>query len=201
MKLRARKMIFYAFAIVFVIAGAFLFLHAKGYVIDFHRLTLVKTGALYVRIEPTDAHLFIDGKAYPLEDEGFFTKGTLVSGLIPRTYHLEVKKDGFRSWLKDLTVSSGQVATAQFIYLIPEHPSLTPFASQVNNFWITQKGALIQQNDSTLLFENKPIRGNRVVLASPEHTTIITKALDTHFLISLDSPQSALNIDALFFFT
>ena len=54
-----------------------------------------------------------------------FTNSSLLENLLPKTYAIEVSKDGYYSWQKTLGVEEGRVTEAKNITLIPKIPALT----------------------------------------------------------------------------
>jgi hypothetical protein len=64
-------------------------------------------GSLALRVQPTDAQVLIDGEVW----QGSLDGERLVIQLGAGMHHVEIKKDGYRSYLTDITVGNGQTRT------------------------------------------------------------------------------------------
>lgn len=107
----------FLFTVLFVIGvGWFISLFARGYKFDTKTL-LRPSGLLVIESEPSGAQIIIDGE---LESA---TKDSL--SLNPGVYQVEIKKDGFLTWRKTLTIKKEEVTQAN-VYLFPAAPSLSP---------------------------------------------------------------------------
>ena len=64
-------------------------------------------GSLSLRVQPADAEVLIDGEVW----RGSGDNGPLVVQLGAGTHHIEIRKDGYRSYLTDLPFANGQART------------------------------------------------------------------------------------------
>lgn len=64
-------------------------------------------GSLSLRAQPADVEVLIDGEAW----KGTLDNDRLVIQLGAGTHHLEIRKDGYRSYLTDISIVVGQVKT------------------------------------------------------------------------------------------
>jgi hypothetical protein len=69
--------------------------------------TASEFGAVSLRVQPRDAEVLIDGERW----DGSSGDDRLVVELAPGTHHVEVRKDGFRTYRTDLTVRRGETTT------------------------------------------------------------------------------------------
>lgn len=118
---RAHQRLLFALAsLVFIVGGTILALKwAQGYRLSLRRGTfnLSDTGLLVAESDPKGAQVFINGKLTTATDD------TL--NLPPSSYDVEIRKDGFTTWKKTLTIQEGlvdQTATKLF----PSVPDLSP---------------------------------------------------------------------------
>lgn len=199
MTLRTRRGIFYLFAFLFVVVGAYLVLLTQGMTIDWTRLKLVRTGAIYLRTTPPNAAILLDKTPYRSEDS-ILSRGTLVKNLLPRTYHAEVYEDGYYPWEKDLAVEEGLVASASNVVLWPkEMPEQTIASSSVEDFWATGSGLVTEDENGTISFGASALKGTQVVDAGPDENEVVTKdAKGIYLLTDLSNPESPANVSALF---
>ncbi len=97
--------------------GTFVSYYARGYRFDFKALKFQPNGILVIKSEPDGASVYIDG------DLKTATNATI--SLSPGVYDVEVKKDGFFSWYKRLTIDK-EIVTQATISLFRNVPSLSP---------------------------------------------------------------------------
>jgi hypothetical protein len=191
-----RRFVFYAFVAVFLVVGGYLVMLTSGWVPDFARLRVVETGAIFLKFEPSDATITLNGK--PIENNsGILTSGTLIPKLAPGTYTATVSKPGFSTWQKGLTVLSGEVAAASHIKLWPNAPQETVLLSGNTAFWFTGAGLVVRGESGTLRMGDRVLRGTAVVLADPNSALVVTRDGNAFFYTDLDTPESSLNLSTL----
>ncbi len=98
--------------VVFVLAVALTFIFTAGYQYDSRARDLVKKGGVHFEALPANAKLFLDGKA--------------VEDLVPREIRvapgphiIEVRKEGFYTWTKHVTVPEDIVLRFPEIVVVP----------------------------------------------------------------------------------
>lgn len=119
MTLRFRRVLFYAFFIIFIPLSAGVIFYSQGWRFNFENFELSKTGAIYIETIPKDAIIEIDEKIFP-DRSGIMQKGTLISNLPPETYKLKISKNGYLPYYKNLKVGQSLVSEAINVILIPE---------------------------------------------------------------------------------
>lgn len=135
--------IIYRIALIF----AFLFIliviigYARGYRLDIKERTVVPTGILALSSTPKAAKIYIDGVLKGVTDTNLT--------LPPGTYNIEIKKDGYTSWFKKITLK-GEIVLSLDPLLFPTNPSLSP----LTNLGIV-KTITIPQTNKLLLFSKK----------------------------------------------
>lgn len=68
-------------------------------------------GALALRVQPSDANVTIDGEPW----RGSLESGGLVVQLGAGTHHIEIRREGYRSYFTDVTLESGQSRTLNVV--------------------------------------------------------------------------------------
>jgi len=111
-----RRLVFYSFILIFLLATPPTIFYAMGYSFDWQKKVLVKTGGLYLKSSPPNAKIIIDGKNNK-------TTPKLIPRLLPKTYKISVEKDGYFSWVKNLEVKPQLVEEARNIILFPKNIS------------------------------------------------------------------------------
>lgn len=112
---RLRGFIFWSMVFLFFLCVPVVLFYALNYSYDWQNKKLVQNGAFYLKSSPKNAQIFINGK---------YKKNTprLIEKLPPRNYLVEIKKDGFYPWKKELTIESGLVTETSHILLIKTNP-------------------------------------------------------------------------------
>lgn len=97
--------------------GYFVALIARGYQFDTVNLSFIANGILVAKSDPDGASIYIDGNL----------KGATNTNLklAPKTYDVEIKKDGYISWKKKLTIKKEEV-TQITAHLFKTAPSFSP---------------------------------------------------------------------------
>lgn len=108
--------LFSTFAIVSFF-GYFVGLIARGYQFDTVTFKFLANGILVAKSDPDGASIYIDGDL----------KGATNTNLklAPKTYDVEIKKDGYISWKKKLTIKKEEV-TQITAHLFKTAPSFSP---------------------------------------------------------------------------
>ena len=124
---RARTILFITCLILFALATPTIILYSQGYRVDFNPLPggkiIVQTGGLYFRVLPARTDVYLNAKFK--DKTAFFGNSLLIENLLPKTYLVEIKKQGYHTWQKNLEVKEAQVTEAKNIILFPEKPDFT----------------------------------------------------------------------------
>lgn len=108
-----RAIAFYACVALFCALLPIVLSYALGYKIDYHGLRIYKTGILYVESLPAGASIYLSGKML-----GDVTPAQ-IEELRPGIYKVEVRRDGFYPWEKEIVVRPNMVTRADRIVLFP----------------------------------------------------------------------------------
>lgn len=111
---KIRNFIMFFLILSFFILTPILILYTSGYSYDFKERKIVKTGVLSIDIKPKDSQVYFDStivaQSMPIR---LYNK-------IPGTYNLKLEKEGYKSWEKDVVISSNQTTYIKGITLIKE---------------------------------------------------------------------------------
>jgi len=112
------RLIAFIFGLIIVgLFGTFFAYYARGYKFNLDTLKFQPNGILVIKSEPDGASVFING------DLKTATNATI--SLSPGVYDVEVKKEGYFSWYKRLTISK-EIVTQAAVSLFRNVPSLSP---------------------------------------------------------------------------
>lgn len=139
---KTRKLVFYILILGFVATASGFLLYALGWSLNQTTngtLTFQKTGAVFLKTQPADALIKINGQPYTRK-HGLLNNGSseLIKGLLPGNYQIEVFKENFGSWQKNLTIEAGVISSATKIFLFPkEVPTELVPREEAEKFWLT----------------------------------------------------------------
>lgn len=199
MNLKRRKLLYYFFALVFLVWGAYLIVSTQGFVFDWERIRLVKTGGIYLKFIPSDAIVSLNGEIVR-ESPGILNRGVLIDDLIPDIYHIAIERKGVTGWEKDLDVSSGIITSASNIRLWNTSltheliaTATTPYFSPIAN------ATVLKDENGHLTVYGKELRGDSVFAARHNSTWIVTETENGQlFFTDTQNPESAINLNEIF---
>ncbi len=199
MELKTRKIIFNIFVAVFFIIGAYLLITAQGFVIDFKNFKFMKTGAIFLKFEPGDAEIFLNGKIYPAS-KNLINNGILIKNLPPSKYKITLRKNGYHEWIKELTVESGFVSRESQVKLWSIEPKYKLITKKTDDFFLTDEGVIYERIKGKLRFNDADLKGDKIILSDVSSNYVITASGESdYFWIDLANPATAINLTELFY--
>lgn len=204
---KIRIFAFLSTLIVVGVVGLFVSYYARGYRLDFSSLVskgVVKfqpNGILVIKSDPDGASVYIDGNLKTA------TNATI--SISPGTYDVEVRREGYFTWYKRLTIEK-EVVTQASVSLFRNVPSLSPITfSGAQNPVASQDGSKVAFEDNDGLwvldtftlplgFSNDPRRItdgdliNATYEFSPDERQILLTVSNSLFLLDSGSftPQA-----------
>jgi hypothetical protein len=126
----------------------FIVLYSQGYRIDWNLKRIIKTGGFYFKVWPEGAQVFIDGKFQ--KKTGFLSNSVYINNLTPKEYKIEIKKEGFLTWQKNLEIKDNWVTTSDNVILIPENPKFVNLSQKVEDFFLSpdQRKLIIKEDNN-----------------------------------------------------
>jgi hypothetical protein len=213
MTIKTRRLLFYSAFILFIITGLGAVFYSWGWRINLKNedcsvKTLAncfqKTGGVYIETQPKSALIKIDGKTFK-DKSGLIQSGTLISNLLPKKYKVEIKKEGYRPYQKNIKVEPNLVAEIPNTVLIPEKFEETPIKlpKPIDNFWLASE-KIVFQNKKVLYYFGKDssikLRGDEFVAWSEDAARFIVKDSKNQifYLYDLNNLSKTFNISAAF---
>jgi len=148
-----RAIAFYFSVALYFILLPIILSYSLGYKINYRKFMIYKTGIIYINSAPAGAEIYVNGKK---DDE---LTPTQIEELRPGIYKIEVKRDGFYSWEKEIVVRPNMVTKADKIILFPiiqqskmiAAKDILDFAVSTNNFiyYMTKEGLFRSNMDGT----------------------------------------------------
>ncbi len=94
---------------------------ARGYTVNFPEKEINKTGMILAQSTPTDAKIYLNGRLVE-------TTNAVLDSIPPGTHDLEISREGFTVWKKEIEVYEGLVTEVDAL-LVPTSPRLNPMIS------------------------------------------------------------------------
>jgi len=123
MTLKVRRILSFIFVILFITITPAIMLYAAGYRLNKNGFSIQRTGMFIIDSKPKGAKVFINGQPRETWPSSIFNKNNFIAtpakikNLLPGEYDIKLELDGYFSWQKKLTVSSGASTFAENIYL------------------------------------------------------------------------------------
>lgn len=173
MSRKVRRLIFYLLAAVFAISGTTAAFYSNGWRLDTSNFTFHKTGAIFIRVQPREAEISIDGKKAE-RSNGFLLSGTLIKNLLPGDYEVTINADGFKSWNNALPVKEGVVTEIKDTVLAPEEVPNVHLASTTAEMALAPLGLAITNNAGKLTYQDRTLSGSKFIGATADPNRVVT---------------------------
>lgn len=177
MRLQTRRRIFYVFLLLFVVIGAAVVLYAEGWRLDLSTLQAEKAGGIYVRSYPGNASITLGGKAIQ-NQSAFLNSGTFVSGLLPKTYTLDLSEPGYDAWTEAAPVSPTLVTTMKYAVLVPASSTAVATSGPVSDYFEADGDIVTQSATGTISWLGKTIGYGTIVSHSVDLKTAIIRSVN-----------------------
>lgn len=129
--------------------------------------SLVKTGGIYVNNDLTNVQVYLDGKY--LKNNGLLIRNTLIQNLRPNnSYIVEIRKEGYNWWTKELKVYPSLVTEAR-VLMLPTEIDLR----EIKEFLTSEAGPNIATGTKPVVLEN-PEYLDLIELFKPEEVATST---------------------------
>jgi hypothetical protein len=130
-KILKKKVRLVVFFLVFIIISPLLVLYANGDIFG-DGWSLLKTGGIYINSAPINSEIYINSKLK--NNTSFFERDLLVKNLKPGIYEVMVKKEGYNTWFKKISVLNNLVSDAN-IFILPEKIDIRDIPKEnINDF-------------------------------------------------------------------
>lgn len=132
-----RMAAFYFSVALFLVLFPIILSYALGYQIDYHTFKIYKTGILYINSRPAGASIYINGRCH-----ADFTPAE-IEEMKPGTYRIEVRREGFYPWEKEMVIKPNMVTRADRIVLFPAAQSINIINKRpISDFVISNRNNL-----------------------------------------------------------
>ncbi len=219
---KTRSILFYSFLFLFVLAGLYIIFSSQGWQLDINncripkfwncQITLARTGGIFIATKPKGVVIKIDDQIFK-DKSGLIQSGTLINNLLPKDYKVEIEKDGYLPWEKNIRVGSGLVAELLKIVLIPEeiNKKTVDITKSIDDFWINQQQKIIFKNKEGFYYFSNPsltnesdnlnikLRGDKFIQWSEDGGKVILEDSKNqiYYLYGLNNLSEVLNVSAV----
>jgi len=145
---KTRNIIFLILLLLFLIASPAAVMYGLGWRFDWKTKKLIQPGIFYFKTWPKGCQIYINNVLKKKTD--IFFGAASVENLMPGNYDLEIKKEGYHSWKKNLLILKRQVTKAENIVLIPKNPAIALLSKNTESFFFSpdEKKIVIKEKDS-----------------------------------------------------
>lgn len=193
---RVRRIILFLTTIFFIFFAPTILFYAWGYSFDWESKKPVLTGGLYLRSIPKEAKIYLNNKN---EKE----TPSFVKRLLPKNYQVQIEKDGFHSWQKNLKIESGLVTEVKNILLVPVQPEIEEIEEefpivfslenylfpekQTETFYIQEPSQILYQIDSINAIEQisltpLPKGDYQIFVSNNKRVAVLSKTKELYLL-------------------
>jgi len=135
---RKRFFLFFLLALFFILVTPATIFYSQGYRFDFKNRKVIQTGAFSIKAWPYGAMVYLDDK---LAKKTHFLFGTaFIDGLLPGKYKIEVKKNGYYSWQKNLEIEKEIATEMKNIFLVPNDIKFQVLADKTGDYFFSPDG-------------------------------------------------------------
>jgi len=130
-----RFILFLILVFLFLLITPLVILYSQGYRFNLRDRKITQTGGLYLNVRPKGVSVYLDDKL--LKKTDFLFGKIFVDNLVPRKYKIEIKKDGYYSWQKNLEIVESLTTEAKNIFLVPKDPEITSLGDKIDAFFFS----------------------------------------------------------------
>jgi hypothetical protein len=200
MSKKTRTILFLICLLLFFLAAPSIILYSQGYRFNLNPpaggIQLTQTGGVGLKAEPKQVKIYIDGKLAKKTDLVFGS--ALIENLLPKRHKIEVKKEGYLTWEKNLEIKEREVSEVKNIILFPENIDLAILTKGVESFWFSpdeKKIILLEEDKSSSL--SSPPEGSSELEKDKESWALklydLEKNIKSHLLSETNVNQSGAN--------
>lgn len=157
MTLLKRRIIFVSFILLFVIIAPLLVLYTIGYRYNFKSSKVEKVGLLYIRTIPEDMPVYINGEMVSKSTP------TRIDDLLPNSYLITIKRNGYYTWEKELRVHSAETTFATNILILKEENPIEIDSGEISNLLLSSPSFL----GKALLYSTNTETGQELWISNP----------------------------------
>ncbi len=138
MRKKTKGFIFISLAVLFFTFSPLAIFYALGWRFDWKTKNIFEPGVLYFKISPKNSQIYLNSQFKKKTD--FFFGSAIIENLPPKTYEVQIKKEGFHEWKKNLEIGKRQVTELKNVVLIPKDPPFETISVNTEDFFVSEDG-------------------------------------------------------------
>ena len=145
---KTRTVLFLIFLTLFLLITPLAIFYSQGYRIDIDSKRITQTGGLFLKVIPKQAEIYLNEKLTKKTD--FFFGSALIENLLPRKYKIEIKKEGYHPWEKNLEIKEKEVVETKNIVLFSENINFEILSKNIENLWFSpdEKKMILKETEN-----------------------------------------------------
>ncbi|MFH1597626.1 MAG: PEGA domain-containing protein [Patescibacteria group bacterium] len=203
MNLRQRRIYYSSFIVLFLALAPVVLLYSLGYRYDWQMHSLYKIGSIKIDSQPDQADIYLNGQLVGESKH-------LITNLRPDFYTVEVKKEGYFPWQKQIEVLPAQTAIFEDIVLYRNDQDPENIIEDILSYSVSHdKNNIIYQDTDNQLWHQK-LTGDKRKITLPSKDTIsnyywsyqgnqvvITQSSGQHYLVDANHIDQISNLNPL----
>lgn len=120
---RQFRLYFYFYIALFVVLLSAVLFYTLGYRYDYRTGATIQTGGMVVRSEVEGVSVFTNGESVKKNGliDNLFSSFIKIDNLNPGHYMLEVKKDDYQTWHKEVEIAAGKLEKFENVLILKNH--------------------------------------------------------------------------------
>ncbi|MCB9802708.1 PEGA domain-containing protein [Candidatus Nomurabacteria bacterium] len=168
MSIILRRLTYLSFFLAFIIVAPLLIFYSLGYRYNFDKHLIEKNGAFFVKSYPRNSNIFIDG------EKTKFKTPAQVTNVKTGTHLVEIKKEGFDTWQKNLNIIAGETTFIEDVTLFLNEQKIVDLGPGSEDYLINKnKDKYSYLRDNTLWLVNTETEQIFDVYQFPQKTELI----------------------------
>jgi len=144
---RKRYIVLGILAFFFLITAPLIIFYTLGWRVDFKSLKISQPGIFYFKAFPNSIRVLINNKEKKKTD--FLFGATMIENMSPAKYNVQLVKDGFHTWTKNLEIKKGEATEAKNVILFPNNPEIKMVSGNIDEIYVSPygKSIIIKETD------------------------------------------------------
>lgn len=154
MSKNARTILFFVLVIIFLIVTPIIIFYSEGYRFDFETKKVIETGGIFIRTYPGEANILINDRKE--RSTSNLAKNVLIQNLIPKKYSVNISKQGYLPWEKNIEITEKKVTEVDIV-LFKDNYDKNVLNNDVLNIFEIEDGFILKKETGFYYYnpENK----------------------------------------------
>lgn len=196
MKRKTRRLFFIFLVGVFIVLGSSIVMYARGWTIDFSTLKPTKVGAIFIKVSPPEAKIYLNNRQVKSRSSWPFQSGIFINNLPPKTYKLTLFSPGYKDWQSNIKVRPSFVTEIKSAVLVPIKEEIASL-EKIKDFWLIDEIIIFQDLENNIKESESKIAGDKFIdFSNTGEILTYDEKSKSYFLTNIKSKKT-LNIDLI----